>query len=78
MTNEEMKKGAWICVLNDGETYTGLDGCWFASTPQDELELLDEGEHEAKDVPGPHYSLQALLWWAIDHGYFDKQKEEAA
>jgi hypothetical protein len=73
MTRDEMKKEAWVVVLNDNDTYTGLTGCWIAMTDQDQVEALDEGA-DVEDVPGPHYDLQALLEWAIDGGYFDPQE----
>jgi len=70
MTNDELKKSAWVCVLNDDDTYAGLDGCWIALTDEAQVEKLDEGEH-VSEVPGPHFSLQLLLEWAISNGYFE-------
>jgi hypothetical protein len=70
MTRDEMKRSAWVMVLNDGDTYTGLDGCWFAMTSDSEVDALNAGE-DVTDLPGPHYSMQRLLEWAIAHGYFD-------
>ena len=70
MTRDELKRAAWVCVLNDNDTYTGLDGCWFAVTPDDCVADLDDGA-SVEDVPLPHHSLQALFKFAIDHGYFD-------
>jgi cell wall assembly regulator SMI1 len=60
MTREEMKKGPWVAVLNDNDTYTGLTGCWIAMTDQDQVKALDEGAG-VEDVSGPHYDMQALL-----------------
>lgn len=71
MTHEEMKKAAWVSVLNDNDTYTGLDGCWIALTSPEIVTALDDDDMPVEDVPQPHYGLQALLEWAIDHGYFD-------
>jgi hypothetical protein len=71
MTRDEMKLEAWVCVLNDNETFTGLDGCWIAMTPADCVADLDDGG-AAEDVPQPHYSLKSLLEFAIDQGYFDE------
>ncbi len=70
-THDEMKKGAWVCVLNDNSTFTGLDGCWIAMTDQEQVEALDEGEDVEDVCHGPRYDMQKLLEWAIDHGAFD-------
>jgi hypothetical protein len=72
MTKEEMKKGPWVAVLNDNDTYTGLTGCWIAMTDQDQVKALDEGAG-VEDVSGPHYDMQALLELAIDRGYFGQE-----
>jgi hypothetical protein len=68
---DRLKREAWLMVLGGGD-YTGLDGCWFALTTQQEVQKLDNGEISAGEVSKPHYSMQALLEWAIDHGYFDE------
>jgi len=33
-----------IVVLNDGETYTGLDGCCIMDITPEGIEKLDEGQ----------------------------------
>jgi hypothetical protein len=70
MTHDEMKREAWVTVLNDDTTYTGLDGCWIAMTDQDQVKALDAGE-DVEEVCHERYDMQALLEWAIDKGYFD-------
>jgi hypothetical protein len=70
MTREEMKKAAYIMVLGDDDTFTGLDGCWFAYTSPDQVAELDEdGDLDAIEIKP--CDMQELLEWAIDHGYFD-------
>jgi hypothetical protein len=72
MTRQQMLESAWICVLDDGETYTGLDGCWIAMTTDQEAKDLDDGG-SADDLQD-RFSLQALLEFAVSQGYFDKEK----
>jgi hypothetical protein len=64
------RETAWVSVLNDNETYTGLDGCWIAPTPPDVVEKLNEGD-EVDDIPLSRFDLEDLIQWAIDNGYFD-------
>jgi hypothetical protein len=71
MTKDELKKTAWVNVLNDDDTFTGLDGCWIAPTPPEVVEGLNNGEYEVDEAPLTRYSLGDLLDWAIDHGYFN-------
>jgi hypothetical protein len=75
-TNEDLKTAAWVSVLNDDDTFTGLDGCWIAPTLPEVVEALNEGEYEVNEAPVTRYSLQDLLDWAIDHGYFDRKPQE--
>jgi hypothetical protein len=70
-TRDEMKRSSWVMVLNDDDTFTGLDGCWFAATPPSIVRQLDEGQIAVREVPGRHFEMQPLLEWAIDQGYFD-------
>jgi hypothetical protein len=54
MTREEMKKGAWIAVLADNDTFTGIDGCWFAYTSVDQVDLLlDSDKMPSNNDIGP-------------------------
>jgi hypothetical protein len=78
MTRDEMKQAAWVMVLNGDDTWTGLDGCWFALTTSAEVEALDEDDMEINDLPPEtiRYSMVQLLEWAIDHGYFDAPRVE--
>jgi hypothetical protein len=71
---DELRKIAWVCVLSDGSTYTGLDGCWIARTTPEQVKRLDAGD-PVNDLPEyQRYSLQTVLEWAIDHGGFDEEE----
>lgn len=70
MTHDELRKAAWVCVLNDSNDYTGLDGCWIALTTPGQVESLDDGELDVSALR-PQFGLQSLLEFAIDAGYFD-------
>lgn len=72
MTRDELKNSAWVMVLADGDTYSGLDGCTLVPTTPDQVEALDAGESVDEVVP-QRASMQALIEWAIDQGYFDKK-----
>ena len=71
MTRDEMKVQGWVCVLNDGHTFTGLEGCWIATTDESTVASLDADEVSVGEVPGPHWLLDDLVMWAITEGYFD-------
>lgn len=73
MTKQEMLASAWVCVLADSETYTGLDGCWIAVTSQEVVEALDEGHISLTELSGGRYDLQSLLEFGLEHGYFDHE-----
>jgi hypothetical protein len=70
MNRDELKTSAWIVVLSDDDTYTGLDGCWIATTTPDQVK---EG-NESGEIPEglKRIPMQDLLIWAIDNGYFDQ------
>lgn len=70
MTRDELKKSPWVMVLTDGDTYSGLDGCTLVPTTPEQVEALDAGE-SVNDVVPRRASMQALIEWAIDQGYFD-------
>ncbi len=79
MTNEEwrtdLKKSEWICVLNDDETYTGLNGSWIAPIPDDLTEQREDIENGyAPKVVPVYFDMRKMLEFAINHGYFDEQK----
>jgi hypothetical protein len=65
---------AWVCVLTDDQTYTGLDGCWIMPTTQEQVEQLNDDEPVA-GLDSPQFTLQKLLDWAIDAGFFDNLPE---
>ena len=71
MTHEEMKKAAWVSVLNDDRHIHRVEWMRIALTSPEIVTALDDDDMPVEDVPQPHYGLQALLEWAIDHGYFD-------
>jgi hypothetical protein len=72
MTRDDLKREAWIVVLNDNHLFTGLTGCWIALTDQDQVKALDEGAHFYDVIEDDqNWDMQNLLEWAIDHGYFD-------
>jgi hypothetical protein len=71
---EQMKNSAWICVLNDNDTWTGLDGSWIAITEEGQQEALYNDERVC-DLDLTKYSLRTLIDWAIDAGYFDEQTQ---
>ena len=64
----------WISVLNDGETYTGLQGAWIAQTPEnfDEDNSNLEEQIRAED----RIDLWGLVTWAIDQGCLDPDEPE--
>jgi hypothetical protein len=55
MTHDEMKRSAWVMVIADSSTFTGLGGCWFAMTTDEEVEGLDSGDQLLSDLTSPHY-----------------------
>jgi hypothetical protein len=69
-TRDELQESAWVVVLNDNDTYTGMDGRWIAMTDQDQVTALHEGE-SINDVCPVRYDMQKILTFAIEHGYFD-------
>ena len=71
ITKDELKKSAWLSVLNDDDTFTGFDGCWIAPTRPEVVEGLNNGEYNVGDAPLTRHSLRDLLEWAIDRGYFE-------
>lgn len=74
---EALKKTAWVTVLNDNDTFTGLDGCWVAPTNAKQVEALDAEEIEVDDLPEERrFSLNDLLMRAINSGMFDDWLEE--
>ena len=75
MTDAKLKDSTWVCVLNNNETYSEPDGCWIAPTPPDVVQLLDQGDEPDEHCPDK-WSLQALLEWAIDQGYFDHDESQ--
>lgn len=71
MDNAELKNSQWIVVLNDDDSFTGLDGCWIAPVADDALVLHGGAAHT---VPAEtRWDLRGLLDFAIDHGYFSPQ-----
>jgi len=42
----------WIVVLNDGETWTDMDGCCAYLVPKDKLEELADDTEAIADYPG--------------------------
>jgi hypothetical protein len=70
MTKGQLRATAWLSVLNDDDTFTGLNGCWIAPTSPEVVEAMDNGEYDVDEAPITRYSLRDLLEWAIDHGYF--------
>lgn len=71
---EQMKNSAWICVLNDNDSWTGLDGSWIAITEEEQQEALYNDERVC-DLDLTKFSLRTLVDWAIDAGYFDEQSQ---
>ena len=64
---EALKKSGWVTVLNDGDTYTGLDGCHIALTSDEQVEGLDADKFSVDDLPAwQRFSLNELLMLAID------------
>jgi hypothetical protein len=69
---EALKRSAWVSVLNDNDTYTGLDGCWIALTSEEKVTALDDDSLSVDDLPQERrFSLNDLLMLAIDAGIFD-------
>jgi len=57
-----MSAREWIVVLNDGETYTTLEGCVVAVMSRDE-EVLNDADASGDapvDTSAPHYYSIAL------------------
>ena len=74
---EALKKSSWVTVLNDGDTYTGLDGCHIALTSDEQVEGLDADKFSVDDLPAwQRFSLNELLMLAIDLGIFDDWLKE--
>jgi hypothetical protein len=68
--DHQLRDAHWITVLNDNETFGGLDGCWIATVPEDaEFEEVDE-------LDLTRFSVRELLDWAIDHGFFEAHHGE--
>jgi hypothetical protein len=65
-----LKQSAWVTVLNDDDTFTGLDGSWIAPANGEQGQALDDGEFALSDLP-VRFGLHDLLVWAIDNGCFD-------
>jgi hypothetical protein len=70
VTRTELHEIDWIAVLNDDETYTGLVGCWIATTTPSIVEELNEGAGP-NQLELVRFNLDHLVQWAIDKGYFD-------
>jgi hypothetical protein len=70
VTRTELHEIDWIAVLNDDETYTGLVGCWIATTTPSIVEELNEGA-DPNQLELVRFNLDHLVQWAIDKGYFD-------
>jgi hypothetical protein len=68
---DQLKNGNWICVLNDGETYTGLSGSYIAILTAEQDKELNEGTEPNQLHNLQQHELNELLDWAIDNGYFD-------
>jgi hypothetical protein len=66
---------AWVCVLNDDQIYTGLDGCWIMPTTKEQVKQLDEDGEPVARLDSPQFTLQKLLDWTIDAGFFDNLPE---
>ena len=49
-----------IMILEDGETYSGVDGCEIATLTELAMKMLDEG-YEAKDIPESEILLSISL-----------------
>jgi hypothetical protein len=64
-------------VLGDDfdASWMGIDECWIAPTSDEQLGQLSDGE-PVSDIDSPHFSLQDLLDWAIDAGYFDEKASD--
>ena len=46
-----MKQGNAIMVLNDGETYTGVKGCMILILTDEDLAMIENGEHLSETDP---------------------------
>ena len=52
---------AIIMVLNDGETFTTLDGCRMIQVPDDwDTDQIEKALHEDFGDPEPHPNLMVL------------------
>jgi hypothetical protein len=70
MTRQELKdSGNWIIVLDDGKTFSGMDGSSFALLTDDQRARAALGQDVLAEVQ--MISLDNLLDWAIDNGYMD-------
>ena len=72
---QALKRIAWVTVLNDGDTFTGLDGCYIAPTTDKEVKALDDDTIAVDDLPH-QFSLHRLLGLAIEAGIFDEWLDE--
>jgi hypothetical protein len=67
----ELKQSEWVAVLNDDETYSGLDGAWIALSPSGDADR--DTDVAVRQIPeDARTDLSGLVMWAINHGYFDE------
>ena len=50
-----------VMVLNDGSTYSSVDGCEIITITQKALDMLEQDGYEPKDIPGDEVLLSVQL-----------------